>query len=83
MNIQTNHFAVNGIHFTPAAKPIVVICMDGSADEYLDATLLHDRMPNLKNMVLKGYRGMARGALPSFTNVNSRRNGDGRHEYER
>jgi phosphonoacetate hydrolase len=71
MNIQTNHFEVNGIHFTPPAKPIVVICMDGSADEYLDATLLHDRMPNLKNMVLKGYRGMARGALPSFTNVNN------------
>jgi phosphonoacetate hydrolase len=45
--------------------------MDGSADEYLDATLLHDRMPNLKSMALKGYRGMARGALPSFTNVNN------------
>ena len=71
MNIQTNSFSVNGIHFTPAAKPIVVICMDGSADEYLDATLLHDRMPNLKKMILKGYRGMARGALPSFTNVNN------------
>jgi phosphonoacetate hydrolase len=45
--------------------------MDGSADEYLDTTLLHDRMPNLKKMSLQGYRGMARGALPSFTNVNN------------
>jgi phosphonoacetate hydrolase len=71
MNIQTNPFEVNGIRFTPAARPIVVICIDGSADEYLDATLLHDRMPNLKTMALHGYRGMARGALPSFTNVNN------------
>jgi phosphonoacetate hydrolase len=45
--------------------------MDGSADEYLDTTLVHDRMPNLKKMILQGYRGMARGALPSFTNVNN------------
>lgn len=55
----------------PPAKPIAVICLDGSADEYLDVTLLHDRMPNLKKMALQGYRGMVRGALPSFTNVNN------------
>ncbi len=69
--ILTNPFSVNGIYFTPAASPIVVICMDGSADEYLDTTLAFDRMPNLKNMSRTGYRGMARGALPSFTNVNN------------
>lgn len=70
-DIRTNQFSVNGIRFNPAVNPIVVICMDGSADEYLDNTLLHDRMPNLKRMALHGYRGMARGALPSFTNVNN------------
>jgi len=64
-------FTVNGIRFTPSVKPLVVICIDGSADEYLDATLLQDRMPNLKKMAKQGYRGMARGALPSFTNVNN------------
>jgi phosphonoacetate hydrolase len=69
--IVTNQFKANGITFAPATKPIVVICIDGSADEYLDATLMHDRMPNLKRMSLNGYRGMARGALPSFTNVNN------------
>lgn len=69
--ILSKTFSVNGIDFTPAASPIVVICMDGSADEYLDTTLLHDRMPNLKKMARQGYRGMARGALPSFTNVNN------------
>jgi phosphonoacetate hydrolase len=28
-------------------------------------------MPNLKRMTVNGYRGMVRGALPSFTNVNN------------
>ncbi|MBB6107517.1 phosphonoacetate hydrolase [Mucilaginibacter lappiensis] len=69
--ISTTPFSVNGKLYTPPAKPIVVICMDGSADEYLDTTLAHDRMPNLKKMALQGYRGMVRGALPSFTNVNN------------
>lgn len=71
MSISTNEFSVNGKTYKPAAKPIVVICIDGSADEYLDITMAHDRMPNLKAMTVKGYRGMVRGALPSFTNVNN------------
>lgn len=70
-SISTTPFSVNGIDYKPEASPVVVICMDGSADEYLDTTLAHDRMPNLKKMILQGYRGMARGALPSFTNVNN------------
>ncbi len=69
--ISTQAFEANGIKYQPAAKPIVVICMDGSADEYLDTTMSFDRMPNLKQMAKNGYRGMVRGALPSFTNVNN------------
>lgn len=71
MTISTQPFSANGKTYTPAAKPIVVICIDGSADEYLDTTLVYDRMPNLKKMARSGYRGMVRGALPSFTNVNN------------
>ena len=71
MSISTSSFSVNGIEYKPAAKPVVVICIDGSADEYIDVTMGHDRMPNLKRMSQKGYRGMVRGALPSFTNVNN------------
>ncbi len=70
-NISTKAFSVNGKTYQPVAKPIVVICMDGSADEYLDNTLAFDRMPNLKQMAKTGYRGMVRDALPSFTNVNN------------
>ena len=71
MGISTKSFSANGKKYTPAAKPVVVICMDGSADEYLDRTLAFDRMPNMKKMIRQGYRGMVRGALPSFTNVNN------------
>jgi phosphonoacetate hydrolase len=71
MSISTNSFSVNGRTYQPSAKPIVVICVDGSADEYFDITMAHDRMPNLKYMTAEGYRGMVRGALPSFTNVNN------------
>ena len=69
MNIKS--FEVNGRQYDPPAKPIVVICMDGSADEYLDITMAHGRLPNIQKMSVSGYRGMVRGALPSFTNVNN------------
>jgi phosphonoacetate hydrolase len=69
--ISTQSFYVNGKTYQPPAKPIVVICMDGSADEYYNASLVRDRMPHLKKMIQQGYRGLVRGALPSFTNVNN------------
>lgn len=69
--MKTAAFTVNGRTYNPPAKPIVVICMDGSADEYLDITMAHGRMPNMQQMTVEGYRGMVRGALPSFTNVNN------------
>ncbi len=71
MKISTQPFSANGKTYHPVAKPYVVVCIDGSGDEYLDATLAYDRMPNLKMMSRNGYRGMVRGALPSFTNVNN------------
>src|SRR6185436_5013609 len=69
--LSTQPFSVNGRSYQPPARPIVVICLDGSGDEYLDAALARGRMPSLQKMALRGYRGMARGALPSFTNVNN------------
>jgi len=64
-------FTVNGRSYNPPARPVVVICLDGSADEYLDAALARGRMTNLQRMAVAGYRGFARGAMPSFTNVNN------------
>ncbi|MFI5156422.1 MAG: phosphonoacetate hydrolase [Chitinophagales bacterium] len=71
MSISTRAFSANGITYHPPPQPVVVICVDGSADEYYNSSLVNDRMPNLKKMILKGFRGLVRGALPSFTNVNN------------
>ncbi|TZF83177.1 phosphonoacetate hydrolase [Pedobacter sp. BS3] len=70
-SISTNSFKANNKTYSPSANPIVVICIDGSADDYLDVTAAHGRLPNLEKMSRTGYRGMVRGALPSFTNVNN------------
>jgi len=64
-------FSVNGRVYRPPPCPIVGICFDGCADEYLDAALDRDLMPNLKRMALGGFRGLARAAMPTFTNVNN------------
>ena len=63
--------SVNGLTFDIPNRPIVVICIDGCGDEYLNVSIAHDRMPNLMKLSATGYRGMVRGALPSFTNVNN------------
>lgn len=67
----TRPFTVNGIHYHPPPRPVAVVCLDGSADEYLDAALARDRMPNLKRFAATGWRGQARAAMPTFTNVNN------------
>ena len=64
-------FTVNHRTYNPPAKPVVVICLDGSADEYLDCAIARGRMPNLLKMSSNGWRGFARAAMPTFTNVNN------------
>jgi len=64
-------FTVNQRTYRPPAKPVVVICLDGSADEYLDCAIARGLMPNLLAMGRKGWRGFARTAMPTFTNVNN------------
>jgi phosphonoacetate hydrolase len=71
INRSMAQFTVNQRSYRPPARPVVVICLDGSADDYLDAALARGRMPNLQTMSVNGYRGFARGAMPSFTNVNN------------
>src|ERR1700722_11821410 len=66
-----HEFTLNGRTYRPPPAPVVVICLDGSADEYLDTALARGRMPNLQRLSVQGYRGLARGAMPSLTNVNN------------
>ena len=64
-------FTVNGHKYSPPAGPLAVICLDGSSDEYLDAAIARGLMPNVLWMTTQGYRGLARAAMPTFTNVNN------------
>ncbi|MDE0737407.1 MAG: phosphonoacetate hydrolase [Pirellulaceae bacterium] len=68
---STEPFVVHGRTYCPPAQPLAVICIDGCADEYLSESLLAGCMPQLETIIRDGYRGLVRGALPSFTNVNN------------
>ena len=52
-------------------RPLAVICADGCAEEYLSLGFAHGELPHLAELASNGYCGLARGALPSFTNVNN------------
>ncbi|MES2692397.1 MAG: phosphonoacetate hydrolase [Verrucomicrobiota bacterium] len=69
--VSSSSFAVNGRTYSPPARPVVVVCLDGSADEYLDAAMARGLMPHLQRLSVAGWRGLARAAMPTFTNVNN------------
>jgi phosphonoacetate hydrolase len=67
----TTPYTVNGRTYRPPPRPVAVVCIDGCADEYLSTSIAHGRMPTVARLAATGYRGLVRGALPSFTNVNN------------
>ena len=68
---STPSFTVNNRTYTPPACPVVVICIDGCADEYLSVSIARGMTPNIARIAAEGYRGMVRACLPTFTNVNN------------
>ena len=62
---------MNGRKYRPPSRPLAVICIDGCADDYLNISLERGCMPHVAGMIAQGFRRLARGALPSFTNVNN------------
>ncbi|MGE4619772.1 MAG: phosphonoacetate hydrolase [Planctomycetota bacterium] len=69
--ISSTEFSVNHRQYRPPARPIAVLCLDGCSDDYIDTAIAQNRMPVLEKMIDGGFRAVARGALPSFTNVNN------------
>ena len=70
-SISTATFSANDRQYQPPARPIAVLCLDGCSDDYIDTAIECGRMPILEQMIEDGFRAVARGALPSFTNVNN------------
>lgn len=60
---------VNNRVYQPSSHPVVGICLDGTAPEYLTAAA--DKMPRLAEIVRKGSFGLVRSVIPSFTNPNN------------
>jgi phosphonoacetate hydrolase len=68
---STTPFEANGRSYSPPPRPVAVVCFDGCSDEYLDHALAPGEMPHVARAATAGFRGMARSALPSFTNTNN------------
>ncbi len=64
-------FTVNGRTYHPPPRPVVVLCIAGCADEDLSVSLDRGRVPYVAQMIVRGHRGLCRGAMPSFTNVSN------------
>lgn len=62
-------FNVNSRTYTLPEKPVVVICLDGTSSEYLEAA--RDLMPNFERIRNEGAAGVAQSVIPSFTNPNN------------
>jgi len=60
---------VNQRSYRLPEKPLVFVCLDGTAPEYLEAA--REVMPNLERIKAKGAAGTARSVIPSFTNPNN------------
>lgn len=71
MTPATGNISVNSRTYKLPSRPVAVLCIDGCANEYIDIGISRGLMPNLQKITNEGFRGMARGALPSFTNVNN------------
>ena len=62
---------LNGRRYRSPARPVVVVCIDGSAPDYILQGLKHDILPNIKMFMETGFNAGADGVLPSFTNPNN------------
>jgi phosphonoacetate hydrolase len=60
---------VNGRSYRLRSRPIVAVCLDGGAREYLRAAA--HLMPRLGRILALGSEGQVRTVVPSFTNPNN------------
>lgn len=60
---------VNNRSYRPSSSPVVGICLDGTAPDYLAAAA--KQMPRFTEIIRDGSFGLVRSAIPSFTNPNN------------
>jgi phosphonoacetate hydrolase len=63
--------AVNGRRYAWPERPVVVVCIDGSAPAYIDQAIAGGHMPYLAQALAGGTQRLADCVVPSFTNPNN------------
>ena len=69
--MEVRAVAVNGRTYRWPSRPVVVVCLDGSAFEYIDRAIAADVAPYLRSLVGSKFFRLVDAALPSFTNPNN------------
>jgi phosphonoacetate hydrolase len=65
------HVSVNGRTYRWPSRPLVVVCLDGSAFEYIERAVAAGVAPYLQSLVSSKFFRLVQSALPSFTNPNN------------
>ena len=61
----------NGRCYHQPRRPVAVICLDGWDPEYIDEGLARSELPAIARCRDQGFFGLARAAMPTFTNPNN------------
>lgn len=62
---------LNGVDYRWPAAPVVVVCIDGGAPDYIDQGLKAGILPNIARFTREGFSAVAQGTVPSFTCPNN------------
>ncbi len=72
MTAETRTVSVNGRDYRWPAKPVVVVCIDGSEPDYIEQAIAAGVMPWMKRVVEEqGIDLRAHCVVPTFTNPNN------------
>ena len=63
--------SINGRNYRWPKRPLVVICLDGSSFDYIQAASIAGGIPYLTSLVSAGNIRMVEAAMPTFTNPNN------------
>ncbi|MEE8197787.1 MAG: phosphonoacetate hydrolase [Acidiferrobacterales bacterium] len=62
---------LNGISYRWPARPVVVVCIDGSDPAYIEQGVKDAIIPNIERFMKAGFSAIADGTVPSFTCPNN------------
>ncbi|GAB4239493.1 MAG: phosphonoacetate hydrolase [Methyloligellaceae bacterium] len=69
--MAANTVELNGTTYNIPARPVAVVCIDGSDPEYFEAASKAGVIPNIERFMREGYSATADCVIPSFTCPNN------------